>query len=80
MEEIEIRPATADERTRGLDCLRCGFLAYARGPLSLRTGGVSGGWSVLFGGWADIDEGTLSLHVYACPSCGHVEFRLPDRD
>ena len=80
MADVEIRPATAEERAQRLDCLRCGSLTYARGKMTLRTGGVGGGWSLLIGELADIGEGTVDVNAYACPNCGHVEFRLPDRD
>lgn len=76
-DEVEIRVATADERRLGLDCLRCGSRVVDQGTWDLRTGGTSGGWSVLFGGWADLGEDTVRLAVTACPSCGHLEFRAP---
>jgi predicted nucleic-acid-binding Zn-ribbon protein len=73
----EIRMPTEAERTNALDCLRCGSVVRAEGPVDLRTGGHSGGWSVLFGGWADVDEQLMKLLVFSCPKCGHIEFRVP---
>ncbi len=80
MADMDLRLATADEKTQRLDCLRCGFLVHPEGTMTVRTGGVEGGWSLLIGNWADVGEGTLDLNAYLCPNCGHVEFRLPDRD
>ena len=48
--------------------------------VTLRTGGMHGGWGLVLGNLADIGEGTIELNAYVCPTCGHVEFRLPDRD
>lgn len=72
-----IQSATDDDRAKALDCLRCGSLIRDEGPIDLRTGGHSGGWSVLFGGWADAGEELMKLLVFSCPKCGHVEFRVP---
>jgi hypothetical protein len=44
------------------------------GEIAIRVGGVSGGWHVLFGAWADADEGLLPIDLYRCPSCKRVEF------
>ena len=76
-DEGEIRPATDEDRAKALDCLRCGSVLRAEGPIDLRVGGHSGGWSVLFGGWADVNEALMKLRVFSCPKCGHVEFRVP---
>ena len=73
----EIRMPSEAERANALDCLRCGSLVRAEGPVDLRTGGHSGGWSVLLGGWADADEQLMKLLVFSCPKCGHIEFRVP---
>jgi hypothetical protein len=80
MPDMELRLATDDEKARRLDCLRCGFLVHPHGTMTVRTGGVGGGWSLLIGDLADIGEATVDLNAYLCPNCGHVEFRLPDRD
>lgn len=76
-DDVPVRAATDDERREAMDCLRCGSLIIAEGVIDLRMGGHSGGWSVLFGGWADLNEQLLKLNAFRCPSCGHVEFRMP---
>ena len=47
------------------------------GHVGAADGGVGGGWSVIFGGWADVGEGLLSLELLVCPGCGKVEMRVP---
>jgi hypothetical protein len=79
-DEVENRTATAEERRQGLDCLRCGMLVRREGQWSIRTGGSSGGMTALFGALAELGEGTVELDVTICPSCGHVEFRVPSPD
>jgi hypothetical protein len=74
-DEIEIRTATAEERRQGLDCLRCGMVVSDPQIWTLRTGGSSGGLTALFGGLAELGEGTIDVEVTGCPSCGHLEFR-----
>ncbi len=49
------------------------------GVEEFRTGGTSGGWKLIFGEWAELGEEKLALEVFACPRCGHVEFRAPAR-
>jgi hypothetical protein len=50
------------------------------GEVSLRIGGTSGGWHLLFGAWADASEDLFPLDVYRCESCKRVEFfDLADR-
>jgi hypothetical protein len=44
------------------------------GELSIRVGGLSGGWHLLFGDWAGASEDLLPLDVYRCPGCKRVEF------
>lgn len=76
-EDTEVRTATAEERSAGLDCLRCGMLVRRAGTWTLRTGGSSGGMTALFGALAEMSEGTTDVDVTSCPSCGHLEFRAP---
>jgi hypothetical protein len=78
-DQTEVRTATAEERRLGLDCLRCGTVASNQGTWTLRTGGSSGGMTALLGGLAELSEGTVEVEVTACPSCGHLEFRIPAR-
>ena len=58
-------------------CLRCGTQLQSIGIEQFRVGGSSGGWKFLFGEWAELGEGLLSLDVLACPSCRKVEIRVP---
>jgi hypothetical protein len=59
-------------------CLRCGAELRSIGVEQFRVGGSSGGWKLLFGEWAELGEGLLSLDVFACTSCRKVEIRIPD--
>ena len=72
----EIRPVTAEERPGAMDCLRCGMVVRRDGPIKLRIGGVGGGWNFLVGDIAELGEGTMTLDLYSCPNCGHIEFRV----
>jgi uncharacterized C2H2 Zn-finger protein len=76
-ESTPIQVATDVDRSNWLDCLRCGSVVREEGPIDLRVGGHSGGWSVLFGNIADLGEQLMKLLVFSCPKCGHVEFRVP---
>jgi len=58
-------------------CLRCGAELRSIGMEQFRVGGSSGGWKLLFGEWAELGEGLLSLEVLACASCRKVEIRVP---
>ena len=58
-------------------CLRCGGTMTSMGVESLRVGGTSGGWKLLFGEWAELGEDTLPLELLACSACHRVEFRVP---
>ena len=58
-------------------CLRCGGELGSLGVEEFRVGGTTGGWKMLFGEWAELGEGMLKFEVRACPSCGHVELRVP---
>jgi len=72
-------PGDADEATRrdGLACLRCGARVEAMGVHELRTGGSTGAAHLLFGQWAELGEEKLSVAVFACRVCRHLEFRVP---
>jgi hypothetical protein len=59
------------------DCMRCNTPLQAVGLEQFRVGGTSGGWHLLLGSWADLDEGMLSMEVFACPQCRKVELRVP---
>jgi hypothetical protein len=58
-------------------CLRCGQPLDLMGVESFRVGGRSGGWAVLFGQLAEMDEDVLQLAVLVCPTCRKVELRVP---
>ena len=58
-------------------CLRCGATIASMGVEEFRVGGTTGGWKLLFGEFAELGEGMLTLEVLACRSCGKVEFRVP---
>lgn len=60
-----------------LACLRCGGPIQSMGVEEFRVGGTTGGWKLLFGEWAELGEGMLTLEVLACGSCGKVELRVP---
>ncbi len=58
-------------------CLRCGEALEPVGIETFRVGGTSGGWGLVFGQLAELDEGTLDLEVFACRACRKVELRVP---
>ncbi len=58
-------------------CLRCGGQLQSIGVEGFRVGGSSGGWKLVFGEWAELGEGLLSLEVLACTQCRKVELRVP---
>jgi hypothetical protein len=60
-------------------CLRCGAQLQSIGVEQFRIGGTSGGWSLLFGEWADVGEQLLALEVLACAQCRKVEIRAPQK-
>ncbi|HEX8674787.1 MAG TPA: hypothetical protein VF710_23005 [Longimicrobium sp.] len=55
-------------------CSGCGSRMEPLGQLPLRTGGVTGGWHMVFGEMADAGEEILKLDVYRCGECKRVEF------
>ena len=58
-------------------CLRCGGQLQSIGVEGFRVGGSSGGWKLVFGEWAELGEGLLSLEVLACTQCRKAELRVP---
>ena len=56
-------------------CLWCGQQMQSVGVREFRTGGTTGGWKLVFGEWAELGEGMMSLEVLACPVCRRVDFR-----
>ena len=53
-------------------CSCCALMQFAEKAES-RIGGTSGGWKLLFGEWADLGEGMISLCIHVCPKCGRTE-------
>lgn len=65
-------------------CVSCNMTLEYLGQLPLRTGGMSGGWEMLIGAFADLDERVVSLDIYRCRNCRKLEFydydlSLPER-
>ena len=58
-------------------CLRCGAPVYSVGIEEFRVGGTTGGWKLLFGELAELEEGMLKLEVRACTVCRTVDLRVP---
>jgi hypothetical protein len=57
-----------------MKCSACDGEMKSLGQLPIRTGGISGGWHLLLGDWAEMSEGVLPLDVFRCPNCKRVEF------
>jgi len=66
---------TVDQAT----CLGCRGPLQSIGVEHFRVGGVSGGWRMLMGQWAELGEGILDLEILACRNCRRVELRVPRR-
>jgi len=58
-------------------CSRCAGTLHSMGQEQFRVGGTRGGWKLLFGEWAEIDEDMIPLEIWACERCRRVEFRVP---
>jgi hypothetical protein len=67
----------AEARAARLDCLRCGSRIEPAGSREFRTGGSTGAVHLLIGQWAELGEGKLTLELFVCPVCRHVELRAP---
>ena len=46
------------------------------GTHDFRFGGMTGGFKLLLGEWAELNEEKLRLEVLACPDCRRVELRV----
>ena len=69
----------ADEpQLTGDKCLRCGGPMWAYGIDQFRVGGTKGGWKLLFGEWAELNEDMVSFEIFVCGDCRRVELRLPE--
>ncbi|HEY8801484.1 MAG TPA: hypothetical protein VIN00_00255 [Candidatus Dormibacteraeota bacterium] len=60
-------------------CLGCKSPLQSLGVEHFRVGGVSGGWRMLMGSWAEMSEGILDVELLACRNCRRIELRVPDR-
>ena len=60
----------------GLPCLRCETPLVFVGERDFRES--SGGWELGFGRLGSLFGSSTRLEIWACPSCGQVEFFLPD--
>ena len=61
----------------GIRCPRWEVELRDLGSAEFRIGGTKGGWKLFFGEWAELGEDMVELEMLACPTCRHVEFRLP---
>ena len=64
----------SDAAADTLPCVRCQTPLTFAGEQDFREGG---GTNLLFGFVGALFESSTRLEVWACPSCGHVEFFLP---
>ena len=60
-------------------CLGCQSPLQSIGVEHFRVGGVSGGWAMLMGKWAEVGEGILDMEMLACRNCRRVELRVPQQ-
>lgn len=60
-------------------CLGCQGPLQSIGVEHFRVGGLSGGWAMLMGQWAELGENILDLEILACRACRRVELRVPQR-
>lgn len=58
-----------------LPCARCDTPLVFVAERDFREG--SGGWELAFGRLGALFGNSTRLEVWACPTCGHVEFFLP---
>ncbi len=64
-----------DSDTDELPCLRCQTPLTIVAERDFREG--TGGWTLAFGRMGALFEDSTRLEVWACQSCGHVEFFVP---
>ena len=55
-------------------CNTCNETLISLGQIGLRTGGMSGVASLVFGNMADFSERVLYFDLYRCSGCGRLEF------
>jgi hypothetical protein len=66
---------TEDEGNEALPCVRCQTPLTFAAERDFREG--TGGWTLALGRLAALFEDSTRLEVWACESCGHVEFFVP---
>ncbi len=66
---------TEDDRDEFLPCLRCQTPLVFVAERDFREG--TGGWVLALGRLGALFEDSTRLEVWACTSCGHVEFFVP---
>ncbi len=65
-----------DSEPRASDTVKCPDCQVDMKELEgvkFRVGGTSGAWKLLFGEWAELGEGLLSLDLWVCPNCKQVK-------
>jgi hypothetical protein len=75
--DLDTRPSSGDRRPDNA-CLRCGSTISSDGIHEFRTGGSTGATHFFLGQWAELGEDKVTLEVYVCRQCRHVELRSPE--
>lgn len=79
MTDADLDPGPSGGDRRASDaCLRCGSPISSDGIHEFRTGGSTGATHFLLGQWAELGEEKVTLEVFACRQCRHVELRIPE--
>jgi len=60
-----------------LPCSRCGGELIFIAERDFREG--TGGWGLVFGRLGNLLDGSTRMEMWACDSCGHIEFFVPER-
>lgn len=75
-EESEAAPETAaDDDAEVLPCARCGTPLTFLGERDFHEG--TRAWGFVLGDFGELLTGGTKLEMWACESCGHVEFFVP---
>lgn len=59
-------------------CFRCDIYLEFVGQIPFRVGGMKGGWEMLLGAFADLNEDLIRLDTFRCFKCGKIEFFDPE--
>jgi hypothetical protein len=65
-----------DTSSESLPCVRCDEPLTFLGEKDFHEG--SRGWGFFFGDFGELLTSRQTIQMYACESCGHVEFFLPE--